>query len=126
MSRPTILVIEDNPTNLELVSDLLEVAGYQLISAQDAETGIQMAEESRPDLVLMDIGLPGMDGLMATRHLGENPLTGHIPVVALTAHAMSGDRGRAMEAGCVGYITKPIDTREFIATVGKFLGLGPE
>lgn len=121
MKPRTILIIEDNPLNLELASDLLEAAGYIVLRANAAEEGLQLARESRPDLVLMDVSLPGMDGLEATAALKKDPATARIPVVALTAHAMKGDEEKAMSAGCAGYLTKPIDTRAFISTIAAYL-----
>lgn len=121
MTGQKILVIEDNPLNLELVTDLLEVKGFTVHPASTAEEGLRLARELLPDLVLMDFGLPGMDGLAATRNLKTNPKTRHLPVVGLTAHAMKGDEEAARQAGCDGYITKPIDTRTFIATLAGIL-----
>jgi len=106
---PKILIVEDNPVNMELVTDLLEPLGHELLPAATAEEGIQLAAEALPDLILMDIALPGMDGLTATARLKADPRTQGIPIVALTAHAMSGDREKAMEAGCDDYDAKPID-----------------
>jgi CheY-like chemotaxis protein len=120
MSDQTILLIEDNPLNQELATDLLELAGYTVISASNAEEGLQAARSDGVALVLMDISLPGMDGLTATRFLRADPRTSHLPVVALTAHAMKGDEQMVREAGCVGYITKPIDTRSFCRTVASY------
>jgi len=117
-----ILVIEDTPVNMELVTDLLEVAGYQVIQAETAETGIERAQAEHPDLILMDIGLPGMGGLTAAGILKRDQLTKDIPIIALTSHAMQDDEERIMAAGCDGYITKPIDTREFPKTVAGFIG----
>jgi CheY-like chemotaxis protein len=116
-----ILIIEDNPLNLELVTDLLEVNGFIVHSARTAEEGLRLARELFPDLVLMDFGLPGMDGLAATRNLKANPATRHLPVVGLSSHAMKGDEEAARKAGCDGYMTKPIDTRTFIETLTPFL-----
>ncbi|RJQ44054.1 MAG: response regulator [Gaiellales bacterium] len=116
-----ILVVEDNEMNLELVSDLLEAKGFDVLQAQSGAEALLLAEAERPDLVLMDIQLPGMDGLEVTRRLKENPATNDIEVVALTAHAMLGDEERAREAGCSGYIAKPIDTRDFVLTVSRFI-----
>ena len=116
-----ILVVEDNAINMELATDLLEVAGYQVLQAETAEDGIRLAKSEKPDIILMDIGLPGMDGLEATRALKANDATRSIPVVGLTAHAMDGDEEEAMQAGCVAYITKPIDTRRFAADVAEFV-----
>ncbi len=119
--KEKILVIEDTPVNMELVTDLLEVAGYQVIQAENAETGIERARAEAPDLILMDVGLPGMDGLTAAGILKRDQLTKDIPIIALTSHAMKDDKERIMAAGCDGYITKPIDTREFPKMVGRFI-----
>ena len=116
-----ILIIEDNPLNLELTTDLLEANGFVVSSASAAEEGLRMAREALPDLVLMDLGLPGMDGLCATKDLKTNPATRHLKVVGLTAHAMKGDTEIAFKAGCDGYLTKPIDTRTFIETITSFI-----
>lgn len=120
-SSARILVVEDTPMNLELVTDLLEAAGHAVLAATTAEAGLTLARRERPDLILMDISLPGMDGLAATRALKADPTTSDIPVVALTAHAMRGDERRAIEAGCVARLTKPIDTRAFVARIADFL-----
>lgn len=121
MSAPKILIIEDNPMNKELTSDLLEASGYEVICTQTAEDGLRLARELMPDLILMDISLPGMDGLCATKTLKADPATRHLTVVGLTAHAMKGDKGIALDAGCDGYLTKPINTRTFIDTVKDFI-----
>jgi CheY-like chemotaxis protein len=121
MAGETILVVEDNPANMELATDLLEIAGYTVLQAPDAEAGIEAARLHSPDLVLMDVGLPGMDGLSAAVAMRDDPALSHIPVVILTAHAMQGDQESAFAAGCRGYITKPIDTRSFVANVATFL-----
>jgi CheY-like chemotaxis protein len=121
MTMATILIIEDNPANMELATDLLEPLGYVVLPAETAEEGIQRATHELPDLILMDVALPGMDGLSATQRLKGDPRTSRIPIVALTAHAMCGDEGRMLAAGCDGYITKPIDTRTFPATVTRYL-----
>ncbi len=120
MDPATILVVEDNPLNMELVCDILEVNGYVVYQASAAHEGIKIAKENIPHLILMDIQLPGMDGLSATQILKDDITTKDIPVVALTAHAMKGDEQKALEAGCSGYITKPIDTREFPRLVKTF------
>src|ERR1700676_4026130 len=117
MNQNRILIIEDNLLNLELATDLLEANGFVVSSAQSAEEGLRMAREILPDLVLMDFGLPGMDGLRATKAIKANPATRHLTVAGLTAHAMKGDEGIALNAGCDGYLTKPIDTRTFIASI---------
>jgi CheY-like chemotaxis protein len=121
MTGNKILIIEDNLLNLELATDLLEANGFAVASAPTAEEGLQLARELEPDLVLMDFSLPGMDGLSATKNLKTDPATRHLTIVGLTAHAMKGDEELALSAGCDGYLTKPIDTRTFVATVKNFL-----
>jgi CheY-like chemotaxis protein len=121
MAGETILIVEDNPLNMELATDLLEAAGYVVRQAGTAEEAIHKAKTDSPQLILMDVSLPGMDGLAATRALKVDPATRAIPVIALTAYAMKGDEEKAREAGCEGYITKPIDTRGFPATVARVL-----
>lgn len=121
MTGCKILIIEDNPLNLELASCLLEASGFVVQSARTAEEGLQLARALLPDLVLMDFSLPGMDGLSAVKHLKADPVTCHLSVVGLTAHAMKGDQETALRAGCDGYLTKPIDTRTFAATVAEFV-----
>jgi CheY-like chemotaxis protein len=116
-----ILIIEDNTMNMELATDLLEATGYTLLRAYTAEEGIVLAIAELPDLILMDVALPGMDGLQATQRLGRDIRTRGIPIVALTAHAMRGDAAKAEAAGCVGYLSKPIDTRTFANTVTQFV-----
>jgi two-component system, cell cycle response regulator DivK len=118
----TILVVEDNPANMKLAAFLLQDAGYTVISAVDAEVGITLAREEHPDLILMDIQLPGMDGLAAIALLKQDETTRAIPVIALTALAMKGDEARIREAGCEGYIAKPMRYREMLATVAAQLG----
>jgi CheY-like chemotaxis protein len=121
MTGKKILIIEDNLLNLELASDLLEANGFVVSSAQTAEEGLRMARELLPELVLMDLGLPGMDGLCATKELKANPATRQLTVVGLSAHAMKGDQEIALDAGCAGYLTKPIDTRTFIESITRFI-----
>ncbi|MFC1821809.1 response regulator [Thermodesulfobacteriota bacterium] len=121
MENKTILVIEDNVLNLKLVVALLGKEKHRVLSAEDAEEGIRMARKHKPDLILMDIQLPGMDGLSATRLIKEDEDLSGIPVVALTSYAMQGDEKKAHEAGCVGYIPKPIDTRQFLQTLSQYL-----
>ncbi|MEO6569556.1 MAG: response regulator [Opitutaceae bacterium] len=116
-----ILVVDDNPTNLKLVSDLLEFEGHDILKAIDAEEAQGVIAVTVPDLILMDIALPGMDGLTLTRKLKADQRTRHIRIVALTAFAMKGDQEKALAAGCNGYVTKPIDTRKFPAQVVEFL-----
>jgi two-component system cell cycle response regulator DivK len=112
-----ILVIEDNPTNLKLATTILAKAGYDVAQAFDAPSGIARAHELRPDLILMDVQLPGMDGLAATRELKQHPQTRAIPVIALTAFAMKGDEQKMLAAGCDGYIAKPIRYHDFLARI---------
>jgi CheY-like chemotaxis protein len=119
--KKKILVVEDNPLNLELVTDLLEAAGFVICPALTAEEGFHAASEMSPDLVLMDLSLPGLDGLAVTRALRNDPATRHLTIIALTAHAMKGDEALALHAGCDGYLTKPIDTRTFAAKVAAFI-----
>jgi CheY-like chemotaxis protein len=116
-----ILVVDDNPTNLKLVSDVLEFDGYSILKASDAETARLIIESTPPALILMDIALPGMDGLTLTSLLKSDEKTRTIVIVALTAFAMKGDDQKARAAGCDGYMTKPIDTRRLSSQVQKFL-----
>jgi CheY-like chemotaxis protein len=124
MNEARILVVDDNPTNLKLVSDVLEFDGYRILTATDAEAAQDVIKTSLPDLILMDIALPGMDGLTLTRLLKADEGTRHIVIVALTAFAMKGDDKKAREAGCDGYITKPIDTRTLSTIVAEYLSQG--
>ena len=120
-----ILVIEDNPANMTLATFLLESAGYTVLSATDAETGLTLARDEHPNLILMDIQLPGMDGLEATALLKRDAATRAIPVIALTAVAMKGDEARIRAAGCDGYIAKPLDYKNFLAVVSAQLVTPP-
>jgi len=121
MNNKTILVIEDNALNAKLVRSLLAIGKYSVLEASDAESGIQLAREKRPDLILMDMQLPGMDGLDATRLIKIDPDLKSIPIIALTSREMDGDDRKAIEAGCDGYISKPIDTRGFLKTIDQYL-----
>ena len=116
-----ILVVEDNEANQALVQAVLELEGYRVELAASALEALDHLRDRAPDLILMDVQLPGQDGLSLTRQLKADPATNAIPVVALTAHAMTGDRELALRAGCVGYIAKPIDTRTFGAEVSRYL-----
>lgn len=116
-----ILIVDDNPVNLKLASDILEIEGYAVVKAEDAEEAQEMLKDIIPDLILMDIALPGMDGLTLTRTLKADARLKHVPVIALTAFAMKGDDQKAFEAGCDGYITKPIDTRKLPQLVMELL-----
>lgn len=113
----TILIVEDNATNMKLSSFLLESAGYSVLEATNAEIGLTLARDHHPDLILMDIQLPGMDGLQATALLKADEGTRGIPVIALTALAMKGDEERMRAAGCDGYIAKPLAYKDFLAVV---------
>jgi CheY-like chemotaxis protein len=126
MNGKRILIIEDNLLNLELAKVLLEADGYVVDSARTAEEGLRMAREILPDLVLMDFGLPGMDGLSATKILKANPATRNLTVVGFTSHAMKGDEEIALNAGCDGYLTKPIQTRTFAETIQGFIASAGE
>lgn len=123
MENQTILIIEDNELNMKLVRSMLQLGHYKVLEAGDAESGIQLAREHLPDLILMDIQLPGMDGLQATRIIRKDTILTDIPVVALTSYAMEGDEQKATSAGCTGYIAKPIDTRNFLDILAGYLKL---
>jgi two-component system cell cycle response regulator DivK len=116
-----ILIIEDNEKNMKLVRDVLRVKGYQTLEAGNAEDGIELATQRKPDLVLMDIQLPGMNGIEALGVLRASPATSAIPVVAVTASVMQQDRKQITEAGFDGYIGKPINLKEFLETVRSML-----
>ena len=116
-----VLIVEDNPTNMTLAVFLLQSAGHTVLSATDAEAGLTLARDEQPNLILMDIQLPGMDGLEATALLKRDDATRAIPVIALTALAMKGDEERIRAAGCDGYIAKPMAYREFLATIAAQL-----
>ncbi|MEJ7601766.1 MAG: response regulator [Kofleriaceae bacterium] len=119
-----ILIVDDNPTNLKLVSYLVKAQGYEVFTALDAETAVVEIREHRPRLILMDIQLPGIDGLELTRQLKADPVTRDILIVAVTAYAMKGDQDKATEAGCDAYVTKPIDTRLLPQTIANLLATG--
>jgi CheY-like chemotaxis protein len=116
-----VLIVEDNPQNLKLVNVILRGEGYDVVSAGDAIEAQHRIEEQVPDLILMDIGLPGMDGYALTRELRRRPETTAVPVVAVTSFAMKGDEEKAREAGCRAHIAKPIDRRELLQTVRELL-----
>lgn len=119
----TVLLVDDNEMNMQLQSDLLEIEGFRVLKAVTAEEALDRVRVDLPDLVLMDVSLPGIDGLAATRLLKNDSRTAAIPVVALTAQAMAGDKELALSAGCAGYIVKPIDTRRFAQTVRGFINV---
>jgi CheY-like chemotaxis protein len=116
-----ILIVEDDPRNLKLIRDLLQIRGYTTLEATDGKQGVDMARAKMPDLILMDIQMPVMDGFEAISILKADPVTKSIPIIALTAFAMQGDREKCMEAGCNDYITKPLDTRAFVTKVKEYL-----
>jgi two-component system cell cycle response regulator DivK len=116
-----ILIVEDNTRNLKLFRDVLHAAGYTSLEATDGRQGVELAIREKPDLILMDIQLPAMDGLEATKLLKADDRTKEIPIIALTSHAMVGDEERIYEAGCDGYISKPIDVKLFRAAIEEHL-----
>jgi CheY-like chemotaxis protein len=123
MSR--ILLVEDNPQNMKLASVILKRAGYQVETAADAEEAELSIEGTMPDLILMDLGLPGKDGYTLTRELKRHPRTAGIPVLAVTSYAMKGDERKAIDAGCSGYLSKPINRLELLRMVGSLLHSEP-
>jgi len=122
MSGKNILLVEDNEVNRRLAGFLLRSQGYQVREATTALAAFEMLDKERPDLIVMDIQLPGIDGLEATRKLKEQPATADIPVIAVTSYAMKGDREKALAAGCAGYVTKPIDKNTIIQEVAAHSG----
>ena len=124
MAGEKILLIEDNMANRDLTQFLLESQGYEVREATSAEEAFEILKTDRPALIIMDIQLPGMDGLEATKKLKENPATRYIPVVAVTSYAMKGDRESAAAAGCAGYVTKPIDKTIFLQEVAAHIRSG--
>ena len=119
--KATILVIEDNERNMYLVAFILEKSGYQVIQARDGQAGIALARQIKPDLILLDIQLPVMDGYAVARELTKNGELRDTPLVAVTSYAMVGDRERVLAAGCVGYIEKPINPTTFVAEIEQYL-----
>jgi len=117
----TVLVVEDDDLNLKLFNELLQANGYDTLQASDGRDAVDMSRRYRPDLVLMDIRLPGISGLEATQRIKADPETADIPVVAITANAMKGDEQTVLEGGCNGYIAKPISIETFLAVVSRFL-----
>ncbi len=122
---PKVLIVEDNAANMALATFLLQSAGHTVVTATDAEAGLTLARADQPDLILMDIQLPGMDGLAATALLKSDEATRAIPVIALTALVMKGDEERIRAAGCDGYIAKPLAYKEFLATISAQLKIDP-
>ena len=116
-----VLVVEDTEDNRQIIRDLLTSAGYEMIEAVNGEQGVAMAAEHRPDLILMDIQLPVLDGYEATRRIKTNPALRHIPIIAVTSYALSGDEEKTREAGCDAYVAKPFSPRLLLAKVRGFL-----
>ncbi|HDH86753.1 MAG TPA: response regulator [Desulfobacteraceae bacterium] len=116
-----ILILENDPKNLKLVTDILQVSGYATLQATDGKQGVELARKEKPDLILMDIQIPVMDGLEATKLLKNDGATRDIPVIALTAYAMKGDEEKMRAAGCDGYITKPIDIKGFLKKISEVI-----
>ncbi|MDY6878875.1 MAG: response regulator [Desulfatiglans sp.] len=116
-----ILIVDDETKNVKLLRDLLQFKGYDTLEAPNGREGVKIAKEQQPDLILMDIQMPVMDGIDATKLLKEDPATKEIKIIALTAYAMKGDDSVAIVAGCDGYMTKPIDTKEFVNDIESYL-----
>lgn len=121
MNNRRILVVEDNRDNMTLITDILEASDYTVIAADDGQEGVSLATSEQPNLILMDLSLPIMDGWTATREIKRNDALKNIPIIALTAHAMSGDREQALNAGCDDYVTKPINVPELLMKITKLL-----
>jgi CheY-like chemotaxis protein len=121
MAEKTILIVDDNPVNLKLIRILLAGEGYDVHTATDAEDALRVLQDLRPQMILMDIQLPGIDGLELTRRLKADPMTRDITILGLTAYAMKGDEQKILAAGCDGYIAKPIDTRTLPAVIQRYL-----
>jgi two-component system cell cycle response regulator DivK len=117
----TILVVEDQEDNRQILRDLLASAGLRMVEAHDGRQALTVARSERPDLILMDIQLPILDGYEATRSIKRDPELKHIPIIAVTSYALSGDETKALEAGCDGYVAKPYSTRHLLAKIGQFL-----
>ncbi len=116
-----ILVVEDNETNMYLIRFMLEKSGHEVIEAREGAVGVELASKEKPDLVIMDLQLPDIDGLEATKRIRASEADSEIPIIALTSYAMAGDREKALAAGCTGYIEKPINPDTFIAEIEKYL-----
>jgi two-component system cell cycle response regulator DivK len=116
-----ILIVEDEPKNLKLMRDLLQRFSFETVEAADGEQGVALSKSTKPDLILMDIMMPKMDGLEASRLIKADAATAHIPIIALTSFAMKGDRERTIEAGCDGYIPKPVDIAEVLKSINQLL-----
>jgi CheY-like chemotaxis protein len=120
--KKTVLLVEDNEDNLVVYRTILEHVGYRVIEARDGEEGVSRARSDDPDIILMDISIPKMDGWEATVRLKDDADTSAIPIIALTAHALEEDRAKAMRAGCDGYLAKPVEPRRVVEEVEKFIG----
>ena len=120
--KRTVLLVEDNEDNLVIYSTILRHGGFEVIEARDGRAGIAAARASHPEIVLMDVSIPFVDGWEATRRLKADPETAHIPIIALTAHALASDQEKAYEVGCDGYIAKPAEPRVVLAAVRRYLG----
>jgi CheY-like chemotaxis protein len=120
--KKTVLLVEDNEDNLVVYRTILEHVGYRVLEARDGEQGVDSATEHHPDMILMDISIPKIDGWEATRRLKADEETREIPIVALTAHALEEDREKAIQAGCDGYLAKPVEPRRVVEEVQRFIG----
>jgi two-component system, cell cycle response regulator DivK len=118
----TVLLVEDNEDNLVVYRTILEHVGYNVLEARDGEEGVSRARQEQPDLILMDISIPKIDGWEATQRLKADPATRNIPIIALTAHALEEDRQKAAQAGCDGYLAKPVEPRRVVQEVERFVG----
>lgn len=119
---PTVLIVEDNPTNADVLSRRLRVKGYAHLCAENGAVGIQLAQSAKPDIILMDIGMPEVDGIEATRRLKADPQTQNIPIIAITASAFDSDREAALAAGCDDFETKPVDLQALLVKIRRLLG----
>ncbi len=124
-TKKTVLLVEDNEDNLVVYRTILDHVGYNVLEARDGEEGVTRAREEHPDLILMDISIPKIDGWEATRRLKADQATRDIPIIALTAHALEEDRERAIAAGCDGYLAKPVEPRRVVEEVQRFVGPAP-
>lgn len=119
--RNVILIVDDDPQNLKLIRDLLQIKGYHTLEAVNGQQGVELAKSKEPDLILMDVQMPVMSGLEATKILKADDNTKTIPIISVTAYAMKGDEEKIREAGFDGYIAKPVDIKEFLTTIAKYL-----
>lgn len=124
-TKKTVLLVEDNEDNLVVYRTILDHVGYNVLEARDGEEGVRRARQEHPDLILMDISIPKIDGWEATRRLKADQATRDIPIIALTAHALEEDRERALAAGCDGYLAKPVEPRRVVEEVQRFVGPAP-